>query len=152
MRLFHCLSIIRHGRLARWRKVKSLWRRKSERRVREWAVTYVKQRKGLEHELWRKWSNRKVVEWAELIDIEIYSTAHSPTFPSLHLHHNSFSNPSIAYLRHSLFSNPSVALPTSQFILQPFFRFSHVTSYSLNTPGEPPMERTIMAGEHTWYL
>ena len=132
--------------------------------------------------------------------------AHSPTFPSLHLHHNSFSNPSIAlptsqlilkpfrcftyvivhsptllslllrhklfilqpfrhftyitthsptlpslYLRHSSFSNPSVALPTSQFIPQPFFRF-YVTSSSLNTPGEPPMERTIMAGEHTWYL
>ena len=41
--------------------------------------------------------------------------AHSPTFPSLHLRHNSF-------------SNPSVALSTSQPILQPFRCFSYVTS------------------------
>ena len=54
------------------------------------------------------------------------STAHSLTFPSLILRHNSF-------------SNPSVASPTSQFILQPFFRFSYVTSSTLNSPGEPPM-------------
>ena len=54
------------------------------------------------------------------------SSAHSPTFPSLHLSHNSF-------------SNTSVASPTSQFILQPFFRFSYVTSSSFNSPGEPPM-------------
>ena len=58
--------------------------------------------------------------------IHLASRAHSPTFPSLHQRHNSF-------------SNPSVALPTSQFILQPFFRFSYVTSSSLNSPGEPPM-------------
>ena len=43
-------------------------------------------------------------------------------------------------LRHSSFSNPSVASPKSQFILQPFFRFSYVTSPSLNSPGEPPMQ------------
>ena len=54
------------------------------------------------------------------------SRAHSPTFPSLHLRHNSF-------------CNPSVALPTSQLILQPIFRFCYVTSSSLNSPGEPPM-------------
>ena len=54
------------------------------------------------------------------------SRAHSPTLLSLHLRHNSF-------------SKPSVALPTSQFILLPFFRFSYVTSSSLNSPGEPPM-------------
>ena len=48
-------------------------------------------------------------------------------FPSLHLRNNSF-------------SSSSVALPTSQFILQPSFRFSYVTSSSLNSPGEPPME------------
>ena len=46
-------------------------------------------------------------------------TAHSPTLPSLHL-------------RHSSFSNPSVASPTSEFIIQPFFCFSYVTSSSLN--------------------
>ena len=67
-----------------------------------------------------------------------YVTAHFPTLPSL-------------YLRHSSFFNHSVALSTSQFILQPSFRFSYVTGSSLNTPGEPPKERTIMAGEHTWY-
>ena len=65
--------------------------------------------------------------------------AYSPTFPSLHLRHNSF-------------SNPSVALPTSQLNLQPFrcftyvtvhsptlFCFSYATSSSLNPPGDPPM-------------
>ena len=54
------------------------------------------------------------------------SFAHSPSFPSRHLRHNSF-------------SNPSVALPMSQLILQPFFRFSYVTGSSLNSPGEPLM-------------
>ena len=53
------------------------------------------------------------------------ATAHSPTLPSL-------------YLRRSSFSNPSVASPTSQLILQPFFRFSYVTGSSLTSPGEPP--------------
>ena len=46
-----------------------------------------------------------------------YVTAHSPTFPSLHP-------------RHSSFSNPSVALPTSQLILQPFRCFTYVTAHS----------------------
>ena len=45
------------------------------------------------------------------------SYAHSPTFPSLHLRHNSF-------------PNPSVALPTSQCILQPFRCFTYVTVHS----------------------
>ena len=48
--------------------------------------------------------------------------------------------PFVAYLRHSSFSYPSVASPTSPFILQPFFRFSYVTSSSLNSPGESPMD------------
>ena len=47
--------------------------------------------------------------------------------------------PPSLYLRHSSFPNPSVASSTSKFILQPFFRFSYVTSSSLNSPGEPPM-------------
>ena len=54
------------------------------------------------------------------------SRAHSPTLPSLYLHHSSF-------------SNSSIASPTSQLILQPFFRFSYVTSFSLTSPGESPM-------------
>ena len=58
-----------------------------------------------------------------------YVPAHSPTLPSL-------------YLRHSSFSNPSVASPTSQFILQPFFRFSYVTGSSLTSSGELPMAQT----------
>ena len=45
--------------------------------------------------------------------------AHSPSFPSLHLRHNS--------------SNPSVALPTSQFILQPF-RCFHLCHSSFSNP------------------
>ena len=44
-------------------------------------------------------------------------SAHSPTFPSLQLRHNSF-------------SNPSVALRTSQLILQPFHCFTYVTVHS----------------------
>ena len=51
----------------------------------------------------------------------IYVTAHSPTLPSLHLRHRSF-------------SNPSVALPTSQLILQPFRRFTYVTAHSPTFP------------------
>ena len=47
-----------------------------------------------------------------------YVTAHSPTLLSL-------------YLRHSSFTNPSVALPTSQLILQPFFRLSYVRGFHL---------------------
>ena len=45
------------------------------------------------------------------------SSAHSPTFPSLHLRSNSF-------------SNPSVALPTSQLILRPFRCFTYITVHS----------------------
>ena len=45
------------------------------------------------------------------------SRAHSPTFPSIHLLHSSF-------------SNPSFALPTSQLILQPFRYFAYVTAHS----------------------
>ena len=69
------------------------------------------------------------------------SSAHSPTFPSLYLRHSSFSNP---LLRHNSFSNSSVASPTSQFILQPIFRFSYVTGSSLTSPVEPPMEIWIV--------
>ena len=45
------------------------------------------------------------------------SSAHSPTFPLLHLRHNSF-------------SNPSAASPTSQLILQPFRCFTYVKVHS----------------------
>ena len=46
-----------------------------------------------------------------------HSRAHSPTFPSLHIRHNSF-------------SNHSFALPTSQLILEPFRCFIYVTVHS----------------------
>ena len=45
------------------------------------------------------------------------NSAHSPTFPSFHLLHSSF-------------SNSSVGLPTSQLILQPFRCFTYVTAHS----------------------
>ena len=66
-----------------------------------------------------------------------HSRTHSPTFPSLHL-------PSL-YLHHSSFSDPSVASSTSQFILQPFFRFSYVASSSLNLLILQPFRRFIYA-------
>ena len=57
----------------------------------------------------------KLGEWALLC--VCVSSAHSPNFPSLHLRHNSF-------------FNPSVGLPTSQLILQPFRCFTYVTVQS----------------------
>ena len=53
-----------------------------------------------------------------------HSRAHSPTFPSLHLRHNSF-------------SNPSVALPTSQHILQTFRCFTYHSSFSNHSLASP---------------
>ena len=77
-----------------------------------------------------KWHEKYIISEALLILQPFahftYVTAHSPTLPAL-------------YLRQSSFSNPSVASPTLQFIPQPFFRFSYVTSSSFNSPGEPPM-------------
>ena len=76
-----------------------------------------------------------------------YVTAHYPTFSPLYPRHTSFYSPSIAspkskavHLRHSSFSNPSVASPTPQLILQPFFRFSYVTSSKFTSPGELSMQ------------
>ena len=79
------------------------------------------------------------IKWRPLLILQTfrhstYVTTHSPTPPSL-------------YLRHSSFSKTSVASPTSQFILHPFFRFSYVTSSSLNSPGEPSMLSTLC---RTW--
>ena len=72
--------------------------------------------------LWRRDRNRILQTFSHFT----YVTAHSPTLPSI-------------YLRHNSFSNPSVASPMSQLILQPFFRLSYVTGFSLTSPGEPPM-------------
>ena len=71
-----------------------------------------------QNELWRRWSDWKLGEWALLILQAFrrftYVIAHSTNLPLL-------------YPRHSSFSNPSVASPTSQLILQLFFRFSYVS-------------------------
>ena len=63
-----------------------------------------------------------------------YVTAHSPTLPSLYLRHSSFSIPSVASLRHSSFSDPSFASPTSQLILQAFGHFTYVTAHLPTLP------------------
>ena len=122
-----CMHCLPHGRLARWRKWKS--------------CDVGEAKEGLENELWRRWSDWKLCSFSKLSVTSptsqlflilqafrhfTYVTAHSPTLPSL-------------YLRHNSFSNSSVASPTSQLILQPFFRLSYVTGFSLTSPGEPPM-------------
>ena len=120
--MFHNIQYSDHGRLVRWHK----WR----------ASDVGEAKEGLEYELCRRWSNGRVGEWA-VTQVKwrkgwrkschsIYATAHSPTLPSL-------------YLRHNSFSSLSVASPTSQLILQSFFRFSYVTVSSLTSTGEPPM-------------
>ena len=84
----------------------------------------------LDNELWRRWSDGKIGEWAELIDIERYSRAHSPIFPSLHL-------------RHNLLSNPSVALHMSQLILQPFRCLTYVTVHFSNSSFASPTSQVL---------
>ena len=72
-----------------------LWRRWSDGRVGEWAVTYVKWREG-----WRM-SRASVASPTSQLILQpfrrfTYITAHSPTLPLLHIRHSSFSNPSFA--------------------------------------------------------
>ena len=57
----------------------------------------------------------------KIIDILYLSNTHSPTLPSFHL-------------RHSSFSNLSFSSPTSQLFLQPFHRFTYVTAHSPTLP------------------
>ena len=100
--------------------------------VSEEPVTKEKRKKG-----WRMSSALLILQPIRRFT---YVTAHSPTLPSLYLHHSSF-------------SNPPVASPTSQFILQPFFRFSYVTSSSLNSHGEPPVvSSSCQKAGNTWIL
>ena len=54
-------------------------------------------------------------------------------------------------IQQSSFSKLSVTSPTLQLILQPFRRFTYVTSSSLNSPGESPMAFVLYASE-TWTL
>ena len=69
----------------------------------------------------------------------IYVTAHSPTHR--YFTYVTVRSPTLLslLLRHSSFSNPSVALPKSQLVLQPFFRFSYVAGSSLMSLGASPM-------------
>ena len=103
-----------HGRFAGWIKWRAcdvgeakegleneLWRMWSNGRVGEWAVTYIKRRKG-----WRM--SCDVGEVTERLENE----------------------QSAAHLRHNSFSNHSVALPLSQLIFQPFRCFTYVTAHS----------------------
>ena len=117
-----------------------LWHRWSNRRIGEWAVMWVKRQKGwwmrcdvgeakegLENGLWRNWSNIRVGEWAVMqvkwhkgwrMSCDIREVTELILQPlSFHLHHNSF-------------SNPSVALLTSQLILQSFCCFTYITAHS----------------------
>ena len=69
---------------------------------------------------WCKWRacdvGKRKKGWTMICDWRM-SRSHSPTLPSLHLHHSSF-------------SNLSVGLPTSQLILQPFRCTTYVTTHS----------------------
>ena len=94
----------------------------------EMSCMYVKRRKA-----WRMSSAMTIT----------ISFAHSPSFPLLHLHHISFSNPSLALSTSRLSLKPFRPSPTSQHILVPFFRFSYVTGFSLMSPGEPPTSPTL---------
>ena len=88
---------------------------------------------GLENVLWLGEVTERL-ENVQRLGCFTYITVHSPTLLSLLLRHKSSSLNSPGEL--CSFSNPSVASPTSRFILQPFLRFSYVTSSSLNSPGE----------------
>ena len=109
---------------------------------------------------WMQYYTFQQSSFSKLYHHFTYVTTHSPTLPSLYIHHSSFSNFPVAsptsqlilqpfhrftyvtyhsptlpslYLRH-IFSNPSVASPTSQLILQPFRRFTYVTYHSPTLP------------------
>ena len=114
-----------------------LWRRWSNGRVGECAVTWIKRRKGwrISCDVGEAMGRLENESFSTPLILQpfrhfIYVTIHSRTLPSL-------------YLRHSSFSNPSVASLTSQLILQPFFRFSYVAGSSLTSPGEPPMNSVL---------
>ena len=107
-----------YGRLARWIKWRAcdvgeakegleneLWHTWSNGWVGEWAVTWVKRRKG-----WRM--SCDVGEVTERLDNELCYVCVSS----------------------ALFSNLSVTSPTSQLIIQPFRHFTYVTAHSPTLP------------------
>ena len=100
-----------------------------------------KSREGLETELWRRWSDGKLGEWALLYISISMSSAHSQSFPSLYLHHSSF-------------SNPSLALSTSQ-----DFHLCHLASRPCHTSNSSWLVNGIFRKQHgenfitqTWLL
>ena len=115
---------LRHGQLARWIK----WRTCDVREAKE----------GLENELWRRWKQQ--TGWRMSCDV---GKATEGLENELWRRRSDGNVGEWALLHYSSFSNPSVASPTSQFILQPFFRCSYVTISSLNSPGELPMTKAV---------
>ena len=111
-----------------------LWRRWSDGKLWEWAHSLTSPGEPLMGKIPLKAVRVVNLTYGELILQAFchftYVTAHSPTLPSLYLHHSSF-------------SNSSVASPTSQLILQSFFLFPYVTGFSLTSPGEPPITSTL---------
>ena len=76
---------------------------------------------GFENKLWHRWSNRKssfsnlsVASPTSQLILQLfrrftYVTAHSPTFPLLHLYHSSFFNPSFTSLTSQALYLPHLA-------------------------------------------
>ena len=93
--------------------------------------TYVTWRAA--HDVKSGWDIRGPV--SDIYELSSFSNL-SVTSPNVTAHSANLLSP---YLCHSSFSNPSVASPTSQLILQHFFRFSYITCSSLTSPGESPM-------------
>ena len=83
--------------------------------------------------LYMSWNFYRInVECSSNYDLKLYSDQLIlQPFPSL-------------YLRHSSFYNPSVASPTSQLILQPFFRLSYVTDFHCHLTSRRDREESIV--------
>ena len=107
------------GGLARWRK----WR----------ASDVGEAKEGLENELWRRWSNGRVGEWAVTLvkwrkgwrmGCDVREVTERLENEQSYLQYN----------EQSSFSNLSITSRTSQPILQPFRRFTYVTAHSQTLP------------------
>ena len=105
-----------------------LWRRWSDGNVGEWALLILQRHNSFPNTSVALPTSQFIlqpffsfsyvtVHSPTLLSLLLCHRAHSPTFPLLHLRHNSF-------------SNPSVALPRSQLILQPLHCFTYVTAHS----------------------
>ena len=145
MSTVHLFSVS-HGRLAKWIK----WR----------ACDVGEAKERLEIELWRRRSNGRVGEWAvsrahSSNFPSLYLRHNSFSNPSVVKQRNgckmSFDLRGAAEgsendlwrrwsdARHKSFSKPSTASPTSQLILQHIRCFTYITGTSPTSPGEQPM-------------